>query len=90
MNPREFLARRKAHLIFVGAFIVVVLAFNITIGFTEGRTFLGATWMAISEIRPMDYLMFALFWYACAVHRPKDDWDSSLISLNLSRANTEK
>ncbi|MGH9881835.1 MAG: hypothetical protein ACRD6N_10395 [Pyrinomonadaceae bacterium] len=89
MNPREFLAKRKAHLIFAGA-LLFVLAFNITIGFTAGQTFLGATWRAISEIRPMDYLMFALFGYACAVHRPKDDWDSSFITLNLSRSNNQK
>jgi hypothetical protein len=89
MSPREFLAKWKTHLFFVGAFLSV-LAFNITIGFTAGQTFLGATGRAISEIRPMDYLMFALFWYACAVHRPKDGWDSSLITLNLSRSNNQK
>jgi len=89
MNPREFLAKRKTHLIFVGVFLFV-LAFNIIIGFMAGQTFLGATWRAINEIRPMDYLMFALFWYACAVHRPKDDWDSSLITLNLSRSNNQE
>jgi hypothetical protein len=89
MNPREFLAKRKTHLFFVGA-LLFALTLDITIGFMAGQTFLGATWRAISEIRPMEYIMFALFWYACAVHRPKDDWDSSLISLNLSRANTEK
>lgn len=89
MNPREFLTKNKVHFIFVGAFLFV-LAFNITIDFTAGQTFLGATWKAISGIRPMDILMFAGFWYACAVQRPKDDWDSSLISLNLSRSNRQK
>lgn len=88
MNPREFLAKWKIHLFFVGAFLSV-LAFNITIGFTAEQTFLGATWRAITEIRPMEYFMFALFWYACAAHHPKDDWDSSLISLNLSRSNNQ-
>ena len=86
---KEFLAKGKANLIFGTAF-VVVLALNIIIGFTAGQTFLGATWNGISALRPMDYLMFALFWYACAVHRPRDDWHSPLISLNLSRTNTEK
>ena len=89
MNRREFLAKWKIHLYFVGAFLFV-LAFNVIIGFTAGQTFLGATWRAISEIRPMEYLMFALFWYACAVQRPKDDWYTPLISLNLSRTQTEK
>ena len=86
MNPREFLAKWKTHLFFVGS-LLFILALNVTIGFRAGQTFLGATWRAISEIRPMEYAMFALFWYACAVHRPKDDWRSSLITLNLSRSN---
>jgi hypothetical protein len=86
---KEFLAKRKPHLIFGTAFLFV-LALNIILGFTAGQTILGATWNGISAIKPMDYLMFALFWYACAVHPPKDDWHSPLISLNLSRTNTEK
>jgi hypothetical protein len=86
---KEFLAKRKAHLIFGTAFLLV-LALNIVIGFTAGQTILGATWKGLSALRPMDYLMFALFWYACATHRPKDDWYSPLISLNLSRTNTEE
>jgi hypothetical protein len=85
---KEFLAKRKAHLIFGTAFLFV-LALNIILGLTPGQTILGATWNGISAIKPMDYLMFALFWYACAVQPPKDDWHSSFISLNLSRTNTE-
>ena len=86
---KEFLAKRKAHLIFGTAFLMVVVI-NIVIGLTAGQTILSATWKGLSAVRPMDYLMFALFWYACAVHRPGDDWRSPLISLNLSRTNTEK
>jgi hypothetical protein len=86
---KEFLAKRKAHLLFGTAF-VVVLALNIIIGFTPGQTILGATWKGLRALRPMDYLMFVVFWYACAVHRPRDDWHTPLISLNLSRTNTEK
>ena len=83
MNPREFIAKRKTHLLFVAAFLLA-LVFNITIGLMSNESVLGATWKAISEIRPMDYMMFALFWYACAAQKPKDDWQGSLISLNLS------
>ena len=86
MNRREFLAKWKTQFFFISS-LLFVLAFNIIIGFTPGQTSLGATWRAISEIRPVEYAMFALFWYACAVHRPKDDWESSLITLNLSRSN---
>ena len=86
---KEFLAKRKAHLIF-GTGFLFVLALNTILGLTAGQTLLDATWNGITTVRPMDYGMVALFWYACAVHRPKDDWYSPLISLNLSRTNTEK
>ena len=86
MNPKEFLAKWKIHLFFV-SILLFVLAFKITITFSAGQTFPGATWGAISEIRPMDYATLALFWYVCAVHRPKDDWESSFITLNLTRSN---
>jgi hypothetical protein len=86
---KEFLAKRKAHFIFGTAFLLV-LALNIIIALTAGQTIAGAIWKGLSAERPMDYIMFALFWYGCAVHPPKDDWYSPLISLNLSRTNTEK
>jgi hypothetical protein len=88
MNPREFLTKHKVHFIFVGAFFFG-LAFNITIDLLAGQTVLGATWKTVSGIRPIDILMFAGFWYVCA-QRPRDEWDSSLISLNLSRSNRQK
>jgi hypothetical protein len=83
VNPKELLVRRKAHLMFGGAFFLF-MAFSIIVGLTTGQSFLGATWSAVRGIRPMDYLMFALFWYVCAARRRRDEWDSSLISLNLS------
>jgi hypothetical protein len=81
---KELLARRKAHLIFPSAFLLA-LVFEITIGLMAGQTVLNALWNAISAIKPIDYVMFAGFWYMCAVHRPRDDWDSTLTSLNLFR-----
>ena len=83
MDSKVLLRRRKAHLIFGGAFFLF-MAFSIIAGLTSGQSLLGATWSAVSGIRPMDYLTFALFWYVCAAP-PRDDWDTSLISLNLSR-----
>ena len=85
---KEFFAKRKVHLIF-GSALPLVLTLNVIIGFTEGQTLLGAVWKAISEIKPMDYVLLALFWYACAVHPPKDEWASPLISLNLSQTSSE-
>lgn len=89
MNPREFLAKWKTHLFFGGA-LLIVLTVNITIASMAGQTFRAATWKAISDIRPMEYMMLALFWYACATHRPKDGWESSLITLNLGRPTNQK
>ena len=89
MNPKEFIAKRKTHLIFAGAFLLV-LFFNITLGLMSGESVLGATCRGFSEIRPMEYAMFAAFWYAFAVHRPKDDWSSSFVSLNLSGSTSKK
>jgi hypothetical protein len=53
------------------ALSLLVLALNIITGFTPGETILGATWKGRSALRAMDCLMFALFSYACAVHRPR-------------------
>jgi len=84
MNPKELLLKRKAHFIFGGA-LFLFLTFSIVVGLTTGQSFLGATWSAVRGIRPMDYLTFALFWYVCSAPR-RDDWDTSLISLNLSNS----
>ena len=86
---KEFPPKRKAHLIFGTAFLLV-LAFNTILDLTAGQTLLGATWNGITAVTPVDYVMFALFWYACAVHGLKDDWHSPLISLDLSRKDSER
>ncbi|HYJ86258.1 MAG TPA: hypothetical protein VEW46_09400 [Pyrinomonadaceae bacterium] len=86
MHPRKFFGRRKAHLIFGGGFLLVLIL-NSTLNFIAGETAVGAAWKSISEIKPFDYLMLALFWYTCAVDRPKDDWRSPLITLGLSSTN---
>ena len=89
MDLREFVGRRKAHLIFGGIFLLVLI-FTTTIRLIAGDTVLSATWKAVSEVRPMDYIMFALLWYACTTHRPKDDWRSPLTTLDLGRPTNEK
>ena len=88
MNPREFIVKRRTHLVFVGAFLLA-LAFNITLGLMAGESFPGAAWKGLSEIRPMDYIMLVLFWYA-SVSRPKDEWQSSLVALKLSGSSRQK
>jgi hypothetical protein len=75
---KEFLVQQKVHLVF-GSGLLMILAYNIIMGFMAGETVLGATWTSITAIKPMDYTMFAMFWYSCAVPRTKDDWWSPLI-----------
>jgi hypothetical protein len=89
MNPKEIIIKQKTHFVFATAFLIV-LSINITLGLMSGESVLVATWRGFSEIRPMEYAMFAAFWYAFAVHRPKDDWSSSFISLNLSGSTSKK
>jgi hypothetical protein len=86
---KTFLAKQKVHLIFGTGFLIVP-AINIIIALTEGQAIRSAIWNGLSAVRPGDYIMFGLFWYGCAVHRPKDSWDSPLISLNLSGTRTGK
>jgi len=88
MNPKGLPRKRKAHLIFGGA-LFLIMAFSIIAGLATGQSFLGATWSAVRGIRPMDYLTFALSWYVCAAPA-RDDWDTSLISLNLARSNNRE
>jgi aspartate racemase len=82
VNPKQSFSKWKTPLIFVGA-LLLALAFNTVIGFTPNESVLESLWRGLREIRPMEYLMFAAFWYAFT-GQPKDKWHSSLISLNLS------
>jgi hypothetical protein len=49
MKPREFLAKRKTHIIFAGA-LFIAITLNITIAFMAGQTVPGATWQAKRKI----------------------------------------
>lgn len=86
---KHFLAKRKAHLLF-GSALLFTIALNCVLAFTPGQTFMVTIWNGFGAIRPMEYLMFAGFWYACASQRPRDDWYSPLTSLNLSQSNPRK
>ena len=86
---KDFPAKRKAHLVF-GSALLFILALNIVLAFTPGQTVMFTIWKGFSSIRPVEYLMFGGFWYTCATQRPKDDWYSPLISLNLSHSDARK
>lgn len=86
---KDFLAKRKVHLVFCSA-LLFIFALNIVLAFTPGQTVMVTIWKGLSPTRPVEFLMFAGFWYACATQHPKDDWYSPLISLNLSQSNTRK
>ena len=83
MNRRALPANRKTHITFAAIFLSVVTLYVAT-GLIAGQTISAATWGAVSVMKPMDYLMFAVFWYACEM-RHKEDWHSPLVTLNLKR-----
>jgi hypothetical protein len=89
MKPREFIAKRKKQIIVAAAFLLA-LVLNIAPGLIAGKPVAGAIWTGLREIPPMDYLMFAGFWYVLFIHRPKDDWSSNLTALNLSDSHSQK
>ena len=89
MKPGEFFAKRKKQLIVAAAFLLA-LVLNIAPGLIAGKPAAGAVWTGLSEIPPMDYLMFAGFWYVLFIHRPKDDWSGNLTALNLSKSHSQK
>ena len=62
MNKKEFFRKSKVHLLFGGGFLLVFVI-NVAINFFSGQSFLWATVGALREIRPVEYIMFILFWY---------------------------
>ena len=84
MTKNELIAKSKIHLLFAGG-LLIILTISIVTEMIAGESFLSAMWNAFSEIRPMEYAMFLLFWYACAFHKFKDDWNGSLTTLNLRK-----
>jgi len=89
MKPGEFIAKRKKQIIVAAAFLLA-LVLNIAPGLIAGKPIAGAIWTGLSEMPPMDYLMFAGFWYVLFIHRPKDDWSSNLTALNLSKSHSQE
>jgi hypothetical protein len=73
----------KIHLLFGGGFSAA-FAFSVMINMVAGEHFSEAAWSAVREIRPMEVLMLAAFWYGCAFYQPKDEWSSPFTSLNLT------
>ena len=82
MTKNELIVKRKIHLLFAGG-VLIVLAISTVTEILAGGGFLSAVWNAVREIRPMEYIMILLFWYVCAFHKPKDDWNGSFTTLNL-------
>ena len=78
----EVIANLKVHLLFAAGFLIA-LTFGITTEIVGGQRLPGAIWNTVSQIRPMEYAMFALFWYVCAVHKARDERNGSLTTLNL-------
>ena len=82
MKTKELLNRWKVHLVFGGGFLLV-FTINVVINALDGQTVLRATISALQGIRPMEYLMFASFWYVLARGKESDS-RSRFTTLNLS------
>ncbi len=78
----EFVSKWKTHLVF-GVGLVAAITFNVAANMVAGQHLSDAAWSAVRELRPLEVLMYLLFWYAIAFYRLKDEWSSSLTSLNL-------
>lgn len=81
MQAQEFLKKSKTHLVFGGGFLLVFII-NVALNFASSQTLGRAMIAALSDIRPMDYAMFVLFWYALARGREPES-RPSLTMLNL-------
>jgi len=85
MTRTELLKKWKIHVAFLGGFLAVV-SVSVIANMGGGQAFWDATSNALREIRPMEYAMLLLFWYWSVVYRPRDEWRSTLTTLNLGRS----
>jgi hypothetical protein len=84
----ESISKWKIHLLFGGLFLAAI-AFNVVMNMVAGEHFAGAAWSAVREITPVEVAMLVAVWYSCAVYRPKDEWSTSLTTLNLGSKDEE-
>jgi len=78
----EFASKWKTHLVFGGG-LVAAITFSVAANMVAGQHLSDAAWNAVRELRPLEVLMYLLFWYGLAFYQPKDEWSSPLTSLNL-------
>ncbi len=81
---KHFSKSWKLHLTFAGAFLLSLAAY-IIMNMTAGQPFRSAMGNAFLDIRPIEYAMFILVWYACAVYHHGENGSSLLTRLNLGR-----
>jgi hypothetical protein len=62
VSKNKFSRNWKVHLFFGGG-LLLAFAINVSISFFSGQTLLRATLDAFRQIRPVEYIMFILFWY---------------------------
>jgi hypothetical protein len=86
VNKNRLFAKWKVHILFGGGFLLVFLI-NVAINFFAGQTFLRATLGALGEIRPVEYVMFILFWYWFARGQQPAPSRPTFTSLNLGGSN---
>jgi hypothetical protein len=84
MDKRK-LRKLKVHVVF-GGFLTLLLLVSVIWRMASGERLLQASWNSLNEIRPFEWVMFFVLWYAAAFPRPQDEsWWNSMTSLGLSR-----
>jgi len=76
--------RLKIHLVFGGA-VVLALLFGVLSNLASGEHVSQALWHSVTSVRPFEWLMIALFWYAVAFQRLQNKWTTGEVTtLGLS------
>lgn len=74
----------RVHLVFAGG-ITLVLVFGVLSKMASGEDFFRAFWDSARDVRPVEWVMIVLFWYAFAFQRPQNSWTTGEVTtLGLS------
>lgn len=77
---------RRAHLVFSIGLVIVLLA-GLVPRMASGEPFFQAVWGALTDVRPGEWLMFFVFWYALTKNILRDGWFRPPQSLGLADQN---
>ena len=86
MTRNKFSYKSKVHFFFGGG-LLLAFSISVAINFFSGQHFSSAIVSPFREIRPVEYIMFFLFWYWFA-HGRQTESRPTLTTLNLGDTKT--